>query len=113
MAAGSGNLHLSSQLNAAYTVGNNVFVNWLGEESTVQVTKHEDPDVVAGQAIARSEFGITEGLFSHHEGHAVTFYEKIQGAMANYPFIDLSTTPGSLNEIRSRMAVHGSKYASG
>ena len=31
MAAGSGNLHLSSQLNAAYTVGNNVFVNWLGE----------------------------------------------------------------------------------
>jgi len=32
MAAGSGNLHLSSQLNAAYTVGNNVFVNWMGEE---------------------------------------------------------------------------------
>jgi dipeptidyl-peptidase-4 len=111
MAAGSGNLHLSSQLNAAYTVGNNVFVNWMGEESTVQVTKHEDPDVVAGQAIARSEFGITEGLFWNNAGDAVAFYEKNESAVANYPLLDISTTPGSLNEIKYPMAGQGSEYA--
>ena len=111
MAARSGNLHLSSQLNAAYTVGNNVFVNWMGEDSTVQVTKHEDPDVVAGQAIARSEFGITEGLFWNNAGDAVAFYEKNESAVANYPLLDISTTPGALNEIKYPMAGQGSEYA--
>src|SRR6056300_1551327 len=111
MAAGNSNLHLSSQLNAAYTVGTNVFVNWLGEESTVQVTNHEDPNVVAGQAIARSEFGITEGLFWNNAGDAVAFYEKNESAVANYPLLDISTTPGSLNEIKYPMAGQGSEYA--
>ncbi|REJ63364.1 MAG: S9 family peptidase, partial [Bacteroidetes bacterium] len=111
MAAGHSNLHLNSQLNAAYTVGNNVFVNWMGEESTVQVTKHQDPDVVAGQAIARSEFGITEGLFWNESGDAIAFYEKNESAVSNYPLLDIESTPGSLREIKYPMAGQGSEYA--
>src|SRR6056300_1623591 len=111
MAAGSSNLHLSSDLSAAYTVGNNVFVSWSEDGSTVQVTKHENPNIVSGQAIARSEFGITEGLFWNPKGDAIAFYEKDESAVTNYPLLDITSTPGSLNEIKYPMAAQGSEYA--
>ena len=80
MAEGNANVHLSTYGNAAYTVGNNVFVSWNEDGSTVQVTKHETPNIVSGQAIARSEFGSTEGLFWSPEGDAIAFYEKDESA---------------------------------
>jgi len=47
MAEGNANVHLSTYGNAAYTVGNNVFVSWSEDGSTVQVTKHENPNIVS------------------------------------------------------------------
>jgi dipeptidyl-peptidase-4 len=111
MAEGSANVHLSTGLNAAYTVGNNVYVNWAEDGSTVQVTAHDNPNIVSGQAIARSEFGITEGLFWNEAGDALAFYEKDESAVTNYPLLDITTTPGSLNEIKYPMAGQGSEYA--
>ena len=111
MAEGNANVHLSTYGNAAYTVGNNVFVSWSEDGSTVQVTKHEHPNIVSGQAIARSEFGITEGLFWNPKGDAIAFYEKDESAVTNYPLLDITSTPGSLNEIKYPMAGQGSEYA--
>ena len=111
MAEGNTNVHLSTYGNAAYTVGNNVFVSWSEDGSTVQVTKHENPNIVSGQAIARSEFGITEGLFWNPKGDAIAFYEKDESAVTNYPLLDITSTPGSLNEIKYPMAGQGSEYA--
>ncbi len=111
MTEGNANVHLSGDLSAAYTVGNNVFVNWSEDGAMVQVTKHDNPNIVSGQAIARSEFGITEGLFWSPENDAVAFYEKDESAVTSYPLLDITSTPGSLNEIKYPMAGQGSEYA--
>ena len=111
MAEGAKNVHLSSALNAAYTIDNNVYVNWSEDGSMQQVTFHEDANIVAGQAIARSEFGITEGLFWNESGDAIAFYEKNESAVSNYPLLDIQSTPGSLREIKYPMAGQGSEYA--
>nr|MBT4214623.1 S9 family peptidase [Bacteroidota bacterium] len=111
MAEGNANVHLSTYGNAAYTVGNNVFVSWNEDGTTVQVTKHENPNIVSGQAIARSEFGITEGLFWNPKGDAIAFYEKDESAVTSYPLLNITSTPGSLNEIKYPMAGQGSEYA--
>ena len=111
MAEGAKNVHLSSALNAAYTVDNNVYVNWSEDGSMQQVTFHEDANIVAGQAIARSEFGITEGLFWNESGDAIAFYEKNESAVSNYPLLDIQSTPGSLREIKYPMAGQASEYA--
>ena len=76
-----------------------------------QVTFREDANIVAGQAIARSEFGITEGLFWNESGDAIAFYEKNESAVSNYPLLDIESTPGSLREIKYPMAGQGSEYA--
>jgi dipeptidyl-peptidase-4 len=111
LAEGNENVHLSSTLNAAYTVGNNVFVNWNEDGTAVQVTKHDNPNIVSGQAIARSEFGISEGLFWNPDGTSIAFYEKDESAVTSYPLLDITSTPGSLNEIKYPMAGQGSEYA--
>ena len=111
MAEGAKNVHLSSALNAAYTIDNNVYVNWSEDGSMQQVTFHEDANIVAGQAIARSEFGITKGLFWNESGDAIAFYEKNELAVSNYPLLDIQSTPGSLREIKYPMAGQGSEYA--
>lgn len=106
------NLHVDpSTLNAAFTVDNNVYVSWNGSGQTVPVTQHQDPNIVSGQAIARSEFGITEGLFWSPDGRAIAFYEKDESRVSSYPLLDITTTPGELNEIKYPMAGQGSEHA--
>jgi len=59
----------------AFTKENDVYINTeAGLE--IRVTDNEDKNVVSGQAIARSEFGITGGLFWSPDGGALAFYQK-------------------------------------
>ncbi|MAZ97159.1 MAG: peptidase S9 [Flavobacteriales bacterium] len=111
LADGNSNVTMGNNLNAAYTVGNNVFVNWNKSGAIEQITNHNNPNIVSGQAIARSEFGITEGLFWNPEGTAIAFYEKDESAVTNYPLLDIESTPGLLQEIKYPMAGQGSEYA--
>jgi len=97
-------------LHAAYTVGNNVKVSW-NDGSSTQVTSFEDENIVAGAAIARSEFGITNGLFWSPKGDAIAFYQKDESEVTDYPLLDITTTPGALNEVKYPMAGQGSEYA--
>ncbi len=100
----------SSTLNAAYTVANNVKVSW-NDGTTSEVTAFEDENIVAGAAIARSEFGITNGLFWSPEGDAIAFYQKDESTVADYPLLDITATPGALNPVKYPMAGQGSEYA--
>ena len=59
----------STSLNVAFTVGNNVSIAWNGDQ-VERVTTHDNENIVAGQAFARSELGITEGLFWNASGTA-------------------------------------------
>ena len=90
---------------------NNVVVSWKDGTVNEQVTTFEDRNIVSGQAIARSEFGITNGLFWSPDGAAIAFYQKDERLVANYPLLELTTTPGSLREIKYPMAGMSSEYA--
>lgn len=95
---------------SAFTIANNLFV--VDKNGTEPVTAHEDENIVAGQAIARSEFGITNGTFWSPNGTFLAFYEKNESEVADYPLLDITSTPGSLRSIKYPMAGQGSEVAS-
>jgi dipeptidyl-peptidase-4 len=106
------NLHFNKKAESfAYTVDNNIYLRVKGEESKA-ITRFDDANIVAGQAIARHEFGIGEGLFWAPDGSKVAFYQKDESEVSNYPILDITTTPGSLVEIKYPMAGQSSEMAS-
>ena len=96
--------------NVAYTVDNNVYVQ-TGQGMKMIVTDNADKNIVSGQAIARSEFGITNGLFWSPDGQQLAFYQKDESAVHDYPLLDINATPGELNSIKYPMAGQASEKA--
>lgn len=93
------NVHYHKQSGkCAYTQENNVFINGKA------VTKNTNKNIVSGQSIARSEFGIQEGIFWSEKGNLLAFYQKDESEVADYPLLDINTTPGTLNSIKYPMA---------
>jgi dipeptidyl-peptidase-4 len=69
-----------------------------------EVTKFDDKNIVSGQAIARSEFGITNGIFWSPKGNKIGFYQKDETNVHDYPLLDITKTPGELKSIKYPMA---------
>lgn len=86
----------------AYTSGNSLFV-LDNMNNGAQVDEGAD-QVVTGQAIARSEFGISGGVFWSNTGKYLGFYQKDESAVADYPLLDITTPTGSLKSIKYPMA---------
>lgn len=102
-------IHLETK-QIAYTVGNNLHV--LNNKGKIrQVTKEKDENIVSGQAIARSEMGITKGTFWSPEGNFLAFYQKDESKVHNYPLLDITPTPGELKSIKYPMAGQDSEKA--
>lgn len=94
----------------AYTLDNNLFIG-TSENARIAVTAFEDKNIVSGQAIHRSEFGIVKGTFWSPEGNYLAFYQKNEQYVTDYPLVDISTYPASLNQIKYPMAGQGSEQA--
>lgn len=92
----------------AYTVDNNVFIALDNQQR--QVTDHPE-GIVAGQGIARFEFGISGGLFWSPNGSALAFYEKDERHVSDYPLIDYTKQPAQASPIKYPMAGEHSEYA--
>jgi len=97
--------HKSSHL--AYTKGNNLSI-WSNDKET-RVTKNNE-QTTSGQAIARYEFGISKGTFWSPNGSYLAFYEKDETLVSEYPLVDYSTTPASLNPLKYPMAGQTSEH---
>lgn len=91
----------------AYTIDNNLFIQSNTNEK-IQVT-NEDKSIVSGQAIARSEFGITGGIFWSNTGNYLGFYQKDESEVADYPLLDITTPTGSLKSVKYPMAGQASE----
>lgn len=101
---GAENAHFhSGSKRLAYTIDNNLYVDGRA------VTKNEDKNIVSGQTYARSEFGITEGIFWSNSGALLAFYQKDESAVHNYPLLDISQTPGVVKFIKYPMAGQASE----
>ncbi|OAD91645.1 peptidase S9 [Aequorivita soesokkakensis] len=89
--------------NVAYTKENNLYIQ-KADGTTVAVTNNTDKNIVSGQAIARSEFGITNGIFWSPKGNLLAFYQKDENDVADYPLLNIDPTPGELTSIKYPMA---------
>ena len=86
----------------AFTKENNIHIS-TGAGLTINVTDNTNKNIVSGQAIARSEFGITGGLFWSPDGESLAFYQKDETDVHDYPLLDNSVTPGALELIKYPM----------
>ncbi|MDV7188185.1 DPP IV N-terminal domain-containing protein [Lutibacter sp. TH_r2] len=94
----------------AYTINNNLFIATTNN-SKIAVTTIEDKNIVSGQTIHRSEFGIYKGIFWSPEGNYLAFYQKDESNVTDYPLVDITTYPASLKNIKYPMAGQGSEKA--
>lgn len=99
-----------SAKSVAYTIDNNLYIA-TPNSPKIEVTHFKDKNIVAGQAIARFEFGISKGTFWSPQGNFLAFYQKDESNVTNYPLVDITTYPATLNNIKYPMAGQGSELA--
>ena len=96
--------------NIAFTIENNLFIT-NGKNDNIKVTDNSDKNIVSGQAIARSEYGITKGTFWSPKSNFLAFYQKNEKNVSEYPLVDITTYPASEKAIKYPMAGQGSEIA--
>jgi dipeptidyl-peptidase 4 len=97
----------STNNHVAYTIENNLYVQ-TNENKQLGITDFPE-NIVSGQAIARSEFGISGGIFWSNSGDYLAFYQKDEAEVSDYPLLDITTETGSLNSIKYPMAGQSSE----
>jgi dipeptidyl-peptidase 4 len=88
--------------NIAYVESDNLFVKTPTE--TRQITTDGSKNIVYAQSVHRDEFGITKGIFWNTTGTALAFYRMDQTPVADYPILDWSTNPATVENIKYPMA---------
>lgn len=100
--------HASSR-QMAYTKDNNLYIqSKIGE---IQITEN-GKDVVSGQGISRSEYGISKGTFWNESGSRLAFYQKDESRVSNYPLINYEVKPAAVREIKYPFSGMPSEYVS-
>jgi len=92
----------SKTRDVAFTEGQNLFIYHEGNK--IAVTNDNLPGIVNGQTVARSEFGITHGIFWSPSGSYLAFYKKDESMVTEYPLVDIDPTPAKVKNIRYPMA---------
>lgn len=88
--------------NLAFTENNNLYF-YNANKEIIQVTNETNEAIVSGQFFARSEFGISNGIFWSPQSTFLAFYQKDQSDVADYPILDINETPGKLVNIKYPM----------
>lgn len=86
----------------AYTIDNNLYI--LKGDEVVSVSVNENRGIVSGQTVSRSEFGITHGIFWSPDGNKLAYYVKDETEVTDYPIIDWTTQPATVEYIKYPMA---------
>ena len=86
----------------AYTVDNNLFIAHNSKQ--IQITDDEDNGIINGQFVHRHEFGIKKGTFWSHKNNYLAFYKKDETKVSNYPILNVSKRPATVEYIKYPMA---------
>ncbi len=92
-----------SKQHLAFTEANNLYY-YNSKMGKVAITSNADKNIVSGQTISRSEFGISGGIFWSPKASLLAFYQKDESNVADYPLLDVNETPGKLVSIKYPMA---------
>lgn len=95
----------------AYTIDNNLFISG-ADGKEIAVTSDSDKNIVNGQAVSRSEYGISGGIFWSSNGKQLAFYRKDESKVTSFPLVDINTRVGDLREIKYPMAGMDSEVVS-
>jgi dipeptidyl-peptidase 4 len=97
--AGAENLDVETKgFKAAYTLGNDLWVNIGGKE--LGVAASEGDGVVYGKSVHRDEFGISKGTYWSPSGRSLAFYRMDERMVTKYPIYTLDSMPAQVHEIR-------------
>lgn len=86
----------------AYTRENNLYIYVDGKE--LSVTWEQNPHIVNGQTVSRSEYGITHGIFWSPKGNLLAYYEKDETKVSDYPLVNIDARVATLENIKYPMA---------
>jgi len=86
----------------AYVENYNLFVT--DGKTTKQVTTDGSRNIVYASSVHRDEFGISKGTFWSNSGNKLAFYRMDQSMVTDYPIINWTTTPASVEMIKYPMA---------
>ncbi len=91
--------------NEAFVKNNQVWIkNYnTGEERNI-TTDGDSINIIYGQSVHRSEFGIEKGLFFDKAGKHLAFYRMDQSMVGDYPLVNTQTREAELNIIKYPMA---------
>ncbi|MBK8946370.1 MAG: DPP IV N-terminal domain-containing protein [Ignavibacteriae bacterium] len=93
----------SNDIYSAFTIDNNLFAS-LDSSKKFQITNEENKNIVSGQTVSRSEFGINDGIFWSPKSNYLAFYQKDESNVTDYPIVDIGETPAKLKNIKYPMA---------
>ncbi|MBI4931692.1 MAG: DPP IV N-terminal domain-containing protein [Bacteroidetes bacterium] len=96
------NVESDSDVAAAYTIDNNLYV-W-SDGKQVKVTNDAERNVVNGKSVHRDEWGINKGTFWSPKGNYLAFYRMDQTMVTDYPIIDFTKQPARAENIKYPMA---------
>lgn len=84
----------------AYTIANNIYLS--DNQKQLQLTN--DPEnVINGQTVHRSEFGITGGIFWSPKGNLLAYYHKDERMVGDYPLVDITAPEATVKKIKYPM----------
>ena len=87
----------------AYTKGNNLYYcDKLGNEFAI--TNNTDKNIVSGQAVSRSEFGISGGIFWSNDAKKLAYYRKDESKVSTFPLLNINSRKGELIKLKYPMA---------
>ncbi len=86
----------------AYTDGQNLFM--ANGKSVIAVTNDTEDGITNGHTIARSEFGITQGIFWSPKGNLLAYYKRDETMVSEYPLVNTTTRVATVENTRYAMA---------
>src|SRR5437773_3505543 len=100
--AGKENAEEGSEGFIAYLDNHNLYVT--DGKNAKQVTDDGSKDIVYASSVHREEFGISKGTFWSNNGKQLAFYRMDQSMVTDYPIINWTTTPATVDLIKYPMA---------
>ena len=87
----------------AFNLGNDLYM-LNSKRIKTKIVSSFDEEIVFGNAYThRQEFGIDKGIFWSPDGNYIAFYKKDESMVTDYPLIDYTTFPATVNNIKYPM----------